>query len=197
MKSIATSETTNTIVNGVETPGDPVPGSGSPEVKIWYGDTPADESSATPLLDSDAIITLSVLDSASYRIAKKNDSNLFDIPAEVSPDTSLLLTAEVTDTTDTTITDVFAVNIRARAKPDEDALVFYISKSDTKGNNYTLKASFKADVKTDVDEKSNTGTPTEVGNGGKDYKVKIKKTTTTVTKMKWTLTDIVKSSVPV
>ena len=173
---------------------EPVSASGSPVVKIWYGDTPADESSAPQLNDGEAVKTLSVLGSASYRIAKKNDSNLFDIPAEVLPDTPLALTAEVTDTT---VTDVFAVNILAQAKPDEDALVFYISKSDAKGNNYTLKASFKADVKTDVDEKSNTGTPTEVGNGGKDYKIKIKKTTTTVTKMKWTLTDIVKSSVPV
>lgn len=193
VKSIATSETTNTVVNGTETEGTPVPVSGSPNVSIWYDDN---EPSAAPLGSGDAVKTLSVLGYAAYRIAEENDANLFDVSSEMSLDTSLALTANVTDTTDTTIKDVFNVNILAQAKPDEDALVFYISKSDAKGNSYTLKASFKADVKTNVDEQSNTGTPTDVGNGGKDYKVITKKTTTTVTRMEWTLTDIVKATYP-
>ena len=97
------------------------------------------------------------------------------------------------------ITDAVSVEMRSKS-PSSGIIDFYISKIDPKDKTgkkaYTLRLSFKADVKTTKDEKTTMGSPKNINIEKKTYDVDKIKETTVKTTMTWSLTDIVKSTMP-
>ena len=205
VKTVETSIVTQSH-NGDTVTETPDPSEDAKEVKMWYGDA----ESTAPTLTEDTIKALSVLGDAAYRVANAEYKKLqtpaegetakelviAPIPPDISGGRQLTLTA--TGVSDETVTGAFSVDIVEQATSN-GIVNFFVSKADAKDPNkaYTLKLSFKADVKTTADKQTTTGTPTNVSADGTKYDIVETTTSTIETTMIWTLTDIVKAVKPV
>jgi len=182
--------------------GTVVPGTPEEEKKESIMTFDGDDTT-TITLDEDTIKKLSVIGDAAYRVAdaeynenKTSDAHLVDGVTLVDMPRKLSLTAK---TDDDSTAGVFSVDMREELS-ERGTITFYVSKKDgtdaTGKNAYTLKLSFKADVKTTVDTKTNAGTPTNVANGGLSYDVIETTDRITETNIQWTLLSITKSTMP-
>lgn len=171
------------------------------ETKMWY-----DGNEENPItMDEDFAKNLpSILADAAYRVAEKqyqnedSEKHLIDPPdgsAEIiapsTEDIPLNLTTDVAEIIDAVSVDMY-VEIN-----DNGIIYFYVSKGE-EGKAYTLRLAFKADVKTTVDENSSVSSPMNVINkeGIIQYDTEEKTVKTTETTMTWSLTDIVKATMP-
>ena len=186
-------ETTVTHSETSETQGEPTVKENY--VRLWYDDN---ESNYTSLASAENVEALSVLGEFSYWVADdqyKDETSTHLINGVTSPISSVDLSLSA----DGDITDAVSVEMRSKS-PSSGIIDFYISKIDPKDKTgkkaYTLRLSFKADVKTTKDEKTTMGSPKNINIEKKTYDVDKIKETTVKTTMTWSLTDIVKSTMP-
>ena len=195
VKTVETEEVTKKYVDGVETKGSPVV---TKEVKMWYGN---EEDSPIVLEDKKSLASLSILSDMAYRVAKGEYGSALIEDETLLPSLPRKLTLTASDV-DKNIADMFTVELLEQKEPNVDlengVFSILVSKKDNKDSTgkkaYTLKLSFKADIKTTQDVNTSRGTPKNVSNGGKSYEVDETTVTTTQTKMIWVLTGITKAT---
>lgn len=165
-----------------------------------------ESKTTTPVqLDGTTVAGLSVLGDAAYRVANNAFKHMPDVNMEGLTDElvdgvtlaamprTLSLAASGTD-----IADALSVEIYEKAETN-GIITFYVRKQDAKDASkaYVLELSFKADVKTNVDEQTRTDAPQITNVGGVPIYTTVATTTrTTETTMRWTLTGIYKGVWP-
>ena len=167
----------------------------------------AEKSTSTKLEDAMSVANLSVLGDAAFVVADAAFEHMPGVEmsavtdhvidgVKTSTPRDLTLTA---NTGDSDANSALAVDVREEAASN-GILTFYIKQADARDASkaYTLKMSFKADVRTNVDMQTTVGAPTNVANGGTVLTYETVETTkrTTETTMRWTLTGITKSVWP-
>lgn len=199
--TVKTVETSTEIVPHNYTLGTPVTPTVTKETIMWY-----DEAHPITMNAAFAASPPSVLADAAYRVAEKQYQNgvstkhLIDPPegttGPIVPSTAgIKLSLQAAETT---IKSAISANMYADIQ-NNGIIYFYVSKGDDANKAYTLRLSFKADVKTTVDENTSVGAPMNVVNdaGVLKYDTEEETVKTTETTMTWSMTDIVKAVMPV
>lgn len=138
---------------------------------------------------------LSLLAHAAYSIATDSEDKDWPYPRELSLVTSLSSSG---DATQKAAGQGLEVTVVERLESN-GILTLYVTKKTAKADQaYTLKLTFKADVTKNDYVSTDRGTPKDIQTEGgvTTYTVDETRTEREVTTLKWTLTDIVKSSAP-